>query len=337
MSLLEQSSSTLLLVLLLAVCCFSSALDVEVSAKDGSITSTSTTTTTTTTTPMDPPAVTSPRIIYGTAWKHDATMDLVYEAMKAGFRHIDTACQPKHYHEPGVGMGWKAAATELGWTRQDVWLQTKFTSVSGQDVNRIPYDKHAPLEGQVRQSLQKSLEQLQTDYLDSWIMHGPEDTWERTLTVWRVLEEFVERGIVRQIGISNFYDIAAVRYLYEQAKIKPAVVQNRFYADTQYDVDIRTFCRQHGMEYQSFWTLGANRHFLRNRQVVIPMANAKGLSPELLLYATVMKLGITPLDGTTSKEHMTQDIDLLRRIQSGEEIISNEELSILVNILGIPV
>jgi diketogulonate reductase-like aldo/keto reductase len=313
--------------LFIVVCtCYSSALDVEVSATDGTVVREDS---------LRSVVVAVPRIIYGTAWKKDATANLVYQAMQAGFRHIDTACQPKHYHEPGVGEGWKAAARELGLTRQDVWLQTKYTSVDGQDPSRIPYEKDAPLEDQLKQSLRKSLEQLQTDYLDSLVMHGPEDTREDLLALWRVFESFVEEGTVKRIGISNFYDVAAVRYLYEQARIKPAVVQNRFYADTNYDVEIRKFCIQHDIEFQSFWTLGANQHFIRDRRVVL-LAKKKGLTPELIMYATVMKLGITPLDGTTSKDHMIEDIALLRRIQSGEEIISDQELSILVKILGIP-
>jgi diketogulonate reductase-like aldo/keto reductase len=318
--------SVLFWSLIVACTCYCSALDVEISATDGSVVREGS---------LRSVVGAVPRIIYGTAWKKDATANLVYQAMHAGFRHIDTACQPKHYDEPGVGEGWKAASRELGLTRQDVWLQSKYTSVNGQDPNRIPYDEDAPLEEMVKQSLRKSLEQLQTDHLDSLVMHGPEDTREKLLAVWRVFESFVEEGTVKRIGISNIYDVAAFRYLYEQARIKPAVVQNRFYADTNYDVEIRKFCIEHDIEFQSFWTLGANRHFTRDRHVVL-LAKEKGLTPELIMYATVMKLGITPLDGTTSKEHMTEDIALLRRIQSGEEIISDQELSVLVKILGIP-
>ena len=58
--------------------------------------------------------VRKPHLIYGTAWKKDDTARYVSEAVKAGFRFIDTACQPKHYNEPGVGNGWTAAAQELG-------------------------------------------------------------------------------------------------------------------------------------------------------------------------------------------------------------------------------
>jgi len=277
-----------------------------------------------------------PRLTYGTAWKKDDTVNLVYQAIHAGFRHVDTACQPKHYHEAGVGEGWTAAAKELNMDRSDVWLQTKYTSVSGQDPKRIPYNPEASLREQVHESLQMSLRNLQTAYLDSWVMHGPESTWEANFEVWQAMEEIVDAGLVRQIGISNFYDPGAVEWLYNHARIKPAVVQNRFYGDTGYDVQIRQFCLDHGMEYQSFWTLGANRHFLRDRRV-LRLAQKRNLSPETILYATAMKLGITPLDGTTSVEHMQDDIALVRRLrEGGEEIISDTQLKILTRVLGIP-
>lgn len=80
-----------------------------------------------------------PRIIYGTAWKEDRTADLVYDAVLSGFRHIDTACQPRHYQEEKVGEGWTRAAAELGLSRDSIWLQTKYTSLDGQDPERVPY------------------------------------------------------------------------------------------------------------------------------------------------------------------------------------------------------
>merc|ERR1719203_2409838 len=113
-----------------------------------------------------------PYLIYGTAWKKEASTQLVMEAIESGFRFIDTACQPKHYNEKGVGDGWRMAAGKLGIDRKDLYLQTKFTSIDGQDPNRIPYDKHAKLEDQVKQSFKKSLENLHTDYLDALVMHG---------------------------------------------------------------------------------------------------------------------------------------------------------------------
>ncbi len=96
-----------------------------------------------------------PRIIYGTAWKKDRTASLVVKAIQAGFRGIDTACQPKHYNEPLVG----AALLRLkdhGIEREALFLQTKFTPLSGQDLRQVPYDKNSPVELQVAQSFETS-------------------------------------------------------------------------------------------------------------------------------------------------------------------------------------
>ncbi|HTU63120.1 MAG TPA: aldo/keto reductase, partial [Polyangiales bacterium] len=131
-----------------------------------------------------------PRILYGTAWKAERTADCVARALRAGFRGIDTACQPKHYHEPGVG---EAVAAFAG-PRESIYLQTKFTSLSGQDPQRVPYDVRAPLAEQVAQSLQVSLRNLKTDYLDCVVLHAPLRAAADTLTVWRALERGVEQG-----------------------------------------------------------------------------------------------------------------------------------------------
>src|SRR5690606_13977868 len=87
-----------------------------------------------------------PPILYGTAWKKERTAALVAAALGAGFRGIDTACQPKHYDEAGVGDGVAAA----GVARDELYLQTKFTPVDGHDSRRIPYDPAAPVAAQVR-------------------------------------------------------------------------------------------------------------------------------------------------------------------------------------------
>jgi hypothetical protein len=162
-------------------------------------------------------------LIYGTAWKKDETARLVSEAVKTGFRFIDTACQPKHYDEAGVGNGWTAAAQELGLNRHDIWLQTKFTPLSGQDPNNIPYNKDLSIDEQARESLEVSLRNLKVEYLDSWVLHSPPGSFEDLMTVWRVMEEAVDQRRALHIGISNCYDIDTFRLLYQQARLKPSV------------------------------------------------------------------------------------------------------------------
>jgi hypothetical protein len=130
-------------------------------------------------TPAAAAAASPPPIVYGTAWKAERTGDLVGQALRAGYRGIDTACQPKHYNEPGVGAA-VAGAIESGLvTRSQLWLQTKFTSLGGQDPAHVPYDHTAPIEEQVAQSLAASLQNLGTDYIDSLVLHSPLATHER--------------------------------------------------------------------------------------------------------------------------------------------------------------
>jgi diketogulonate reductase-like aldo/keto reductase len=156
-----------------------------------------------------------PFLVYGTAWKKERTAEYVEQAVRTGFRFIDTACQPKHYHEPGVGDGWTAAAKALDLNREDLFLQTKYTSVNGQDPKTIPYDPNAPLDEQVKTSLEVSLKNLKTSYLDSWVMHSPMDTLEETMEVWRTMEAAVQEGKVRHLGMSNCYDLDFFQAFYE--------------------------------------------------------------------------------------------------------------------------
>ncbi len=112
-----------------------------------------------------------PSFMYGTAWKEEATTELVQLAVASGFRAIDTANQLIHYQEALVGEALQALEEE-GIKRDALFLQTKFTSVDGQD-HRTPYDASADLTTQVRQSFDSSLAHLGTEYVDSYVLHGP--------------------------------------------------------------------------------------------------------------------------------------------------------------------
>jgi aryl-alcohol dehydrogenase-like predicted oxidoreductase len=113
-----------------------------------------------------------PDFLYGTAWKEERTQALVELALRVGFRGIDTANQRRHYFEAGVGQGLAVAYRAGVVTRDDVFLQTKFTYQPGQD-HRLPYDPEAGLSLQVTQSMAGSLEHLGTDHVDSYVLHGP--------------------------------------------------------------------------------------------------------------------------------------------------------------------
>lgn len=247
-----------------------------------------------------------PRLLYGTAWKAERTAPLVEDAIALGFRGLDTACQPKHYHEPGVGAGLNASLA-AGLTRSEIYLQSKFTPVDGHDPARIPYDPTASLSEQVAQSFAVSLKNLGTHYLDGLLLHSPLADERDLLEVWRAMENLFDAGGTRQLGISNCYSLAQFEHLYTHARVKPVIVQNRFHAATAYDREIREFCARHQLLYQSFWTLTANPTILAH-PTVQRLASQYRRSPEQIWFRYLTQLDIIPLTGTTSLTHMQDDL-----------------------------
>lgn len=265
-----------------------------------------------------------PRLIYGTAWKKERTHALVTQAILSGFRGIDTACQPRHYHEAGVGEALEAAAAK-GIARESIYLQTKFTPPEGQDPQNTPYDRSADPATQVAQSFAASQHNLRTEYVDALVLHSPLFPFAKTRTVWRAMEAIAKAGGALTLGISNCYDLRTLERLYDEAEIKPAILQNRFYADTGYDIALRAFCDTHSIHYQSFWSLTANPHLLGS-EPVIRAAMKRGVETPQIFYAYLVAKGITPLDGTTSQAHMSADLGVLALLLSPEEIATIDRL-----------
>lgn len=269
--------------------------------------------------------ISMPKIIYGTARKKERTSALVQQAIGLGFRGIDTACQPKHYLESGVGEGIVACINRGLVTRPELYVQTKFTSLNGQDPQRVPYDPKPSLSEQVTQSFQASLNNLQTIYLDCLVLHSPLANQQQTMEVWQAMEKLVKSGGVKQLGISNCYDLKTLEGLYRDAEIKPAVIQNRFYSDTKYDRTIRDFCRDNKIIYQSFWTLIANPNVLSDNTLQ-SLATKYNRSNSQVFFRYLTQIGIVPLTGTTSATHMQEDLSIFEFQLNPKECASIESL-----------
>ncbi len=244
-----------------------------------------------------------PGIIYGTAWKKERTAELVSKALQAGFRGIDTACQPRHYNEPAVGE----ALRRSGLAREALYLQTKFTPLSSQDPDNAPYDKSAPLRSQISQSFEASKQNLQTDHVDCLILHTPLESHDMTMEAWAAMEGIFKADGALQLGISNCYDLSVLQALYADAKVKPAVLQNRFYRKTGYDAELRSWCANNGVVYQSFWSLTANSEILSSDAVKM-IAEKLGKTFPQIFFRYLAQSGIVPLTGTSSDEHMKEDL-----------------------------
>ena len=249
-----------------------------------------------------------PKFLYGTAWKEDRTSALTELAVRAGFRGIDTANQRRHYFEAGVGEGLAAAYRAGVVTRADVFLQTKFTYRGGQD-HRLPYDPAASFSEQVAQSMASSLEHLGTDYVDSYVLHGPSSGHDWTdvdAEIWLAMRKERDAGRTRLLGISN----VSLRHLQQMAEVHSeaaAFVQNRCYARLGWDREVRAFCRERNIVYQGFSLLTANVEVLRH-PFVNELAARSGVTPAQIVFAFARTVEILPLTGTSNAEHMKEDL-----------------------------
>ena len=306
-----------------------------------------------------------PKLLYGTAWKGDYTSDLVILALSHGFRGIDTAGQRKHYREDHVGQALHTAQSEMELDRRDVWVQSKFTPRSGQDWTHpelIPFGHDDPVEVQVRKSFAASLRNLHPwlefepldqvarkieqnhasangepdagveygdkageAYIDSYLLHSPLTTLERTLKVWATMECFVQLGLVRQIGISNVYDPDIFQAIARTTRIPPSVVQNRWHYTTGHDVALLSLLspalspndyangKGQGVVYQPFWSLTGNPNLLASVEVQ-DLAIQKGWTAQQTVYAflaagmNIPGLTVSVLSGTTNEQHMVEAV-----------------------------
>ncbi|MBH0184578.1 MAG: aldo/keto reductase [Nitrospira sp.] len=261
------------------------------------------------------------------AWKKEATTGLVLQAVEAGFTAIDTANQLVHYDEARVGEALSQLATQ-GITRDKLFLQTKFTPVNGQD-HRLPYDGQASITTQVQQSFASSLTHLHTDYLDSYVLHGPytrrglgADDWE----VWAAIESLYAAGKTKIIGVSNV-STDQLTLLCAKANHKPMIVQNRCYAAFGWDTDVREICRTHGIIYQGFSLLTANSGIFAEPDMRALAAKYQtGLAQ--LVFRFSQQIGMLPLTGTTNPQHMKEDLQCERFTLTPDEVEYIETIGI---------
>jgi diketogulonate reductase-like aldo/keto reductase len=268
-----------------------------------------------------------PPFLYGTAWKEDATERLVALALGAGFRGIDTANQRKHYHEAGVGAALKASF-QGGLDRDDVFVQTKFTFRGGQD-HRLPYDPDAPVARQVEQSFASSLDHLGVDRLDAYVLHGPsvplglaEEDWE----AWHAMEDLQRSGATRLLGVSNV-SADQLDELCDGASVQPAVVQNRCYTRPHADRAVRETCAARGIVYEGFSLLTGNPRMMRS-PAIHALAARLGATVPQVVFRHCLERGIVVLTGTTSPQHMAEDL------AAPEVALAAEDLATLDGLAG---
>ena len=269
----------------------------------------------------------TPYFLYGTAWKEGRTARLTEAAIRSGFRGIDTANQRKHYFEAAVSKGIAAAYADGIVSRNDLFIQTKFTYMRGQD-HRLPYNPEASLSVQVAQSMASSLEHLVTDYVDSYVLHGPAGVYDWTdadAEVWAAMQAERDAGRAFTLGVSNI-SLRQLEQMVTAHGDAPAFVQNRCYARLGWDREVRVFCQKLGIVYQGFSLLIANIDAL-NHEYVINRARQYHATQAQIIFSFALAVGMLPLTGTSNLEHMAQDLGSAAVVLPSEEVQTIESLA----------
>lgn len=256
------------------------------------------------------------KLMYGTAWKEDATEACVLAAIAAGFRAIDTANQRKHYFEEGVGR----AIARSGVPRSELFIQTKFTFRDGQD-HRLPYDEHAPVRDQVVQSHASSLEHLGVTKIDSYVLHGPsraQGLGPADREAWAAMEQLP----VGVLGVSNV-NAGQLKDLLSIAHKPPRYVQNRCYASRGWDREVRAICYAENITYQGFSLLTANRDVVSRLGTLAAKYNVQA---QQIVFRFAQQIGMLPLTGTKDPRHMQQDLAASELTLTADEVAMIEKL-----------
>jgi diketogulonate reductase-like aldo/keto reductase len=154
-----------------------------------------------------------------------------------------------------------------------------------------------------------SLEHLGTDFVDSYLLHGPSSVegWsEADAEVWQAMTKERDRGRARRLGVSN----VSLLHLEQMVAVHgeaPAFVQNRCYARLGWDGGVRAFCREHNIGYQGFSLLTANPQVLQH-PAVIALARRLHATVAQVVFSFARAVGMIPLTGTSDADHMRQDL-----------------------------
>ncbi len=246
----------------------------------------------------------------------------VNQAIDIGYRHID--CASVYGNEPEVG-GALAKALSAGLPREELWITSKLWN-----------DKHGA--GDVTQSCEKSLSDLQLDYLDLYLIHWPFPNFhpigcdvssrspdaqpfirEHFLRTWREMETLVERGLVKHIGTSNMTQ-AKFESVLDEMTIKPAVNEMELHPHFQ-QPEFFSYVVNKGIQPIGFCPIGSPERPERDRTpgdtaptedpVLMDIAQTRGIHPATLCVKWAAQRGQIPIPFSTNPRNMLSNIQSL--------------------------
>jgi 2,5-diketo-D-gluconate reductase A len=217
------------------------------------------------------------------------TAEAVSTALKAGYRHIDTA--EMYGNEREVGE----AVAKSGLDRADIFVTSKLSN-----------DAHLPEDA--RLAFELSLQELGFDYLDLFLIHWPLPTRYDGdfVSTWKALEEFYRDGRARSIGVSNFQP-HHLRRLHEETEVPPAVNQIEVHPYLTQD-EVRGFCAEHGIAVEAWSPIGQGLEL--EDPTIVSIAQRAGKTPAQVILRWHIQRGDIVFPKSVTPSRVKENFDI---------------------------
>lgn len=225
-------------------------------------------------------------------------------ALRAGYRHIDTA--HAYNDEKGVGSAVKSFMAESGTPREQIWITSKLWPTE--------YG-----EGTTMEAIDKMLARLQTDYIDLLYVHQPVGDF---VGAWRDMEKAVAMGKVRALGISNFdANDEVFEKIMAESRVKPAVLQIECHPYAQ-RLAMREKVKPYGIHITCWFPLGgamSNGALLKD-PTIMQIAEAHGKTPAQVILRWHMQEGFSAIPGASNPDYIEENIEIFDFELTGREM-----------------
>ena len=245
-----------------------------------------------------------PAVAFGTYKAADGkSADVIRTAIEAGYRYFDTA---SFY---GTETYLAEAVRESGISRDEIFIASKLWKTE------MGYDN-------VKKAFERTLENLETDYLDLYLIHWPlpepgYKEWKQLdKETWRAMEELYQEGKIRAIGLSNFLP-HHIENILEDCTVRPAVDQIEYHPGYSQEAVVQ-YCKERDILVQAWSPIGRQR--VLTEGLVQELAEKYGVSPARICLKFAVQRGIIPLPKSSSMERMKDNLDLYSFEREQEDI-----------------
>lgn len=232
-------------------------------------------------------------------------LEIIKTAIEAGYRYFDTAS----LYETERVLG--QAIRESGIPREEFFIVSKAW------IDERGYDE-------VQAAFERTLERLQMDYLDLYLIHWPRgaegdtDWKEIDVQTWRAMEELQEAGRIRGLGLSNFLP-HHIENILKNCRIKPVVDQLELHPGYTQEAAVR-YCQEHDIRVQAWSPLGRGKSILMDQPLLTEYAEKYGKSVPQICLRFLLQKGIIPLVKASAMERMKQNQDIFDFELSAEDM-----------------